>query len=116
MIGVPRVIAFKVVGIFFCWFRSRSKLRSHEPRFILEAYKAKNGIGLELKVKNVLEARNIGRAIMQKLDTTNYIKMTSWDQSYGGLFRAVQLEKNNGRFTNVINPFRCYFKPSNVCQ
>ena len=55
--------------------------------------KPKNGIGLEIKVKNVLDARKTGRAVIQKFDSENYIKMTSWDQSYGGLFRAVQLEK-----------------------
>ena len=59
----------------------------------LKLIKPKNGIGLEIKVKNVLDARKTGRAVMQKFDSENYIKMTSWDQSYGGLFRAVQLEK-----------------------
>ena len=59
----------------------------------MKLIKPKNGIGLEIKVKNVLDARKTGRAVMQKFDSENYIKMTSWDQSYGGLFRAVQLEK-----------------------
>ena len=59
----------------------------------LKLIKPKNGIGLEIKVKNVLDARKTGRAVIQKFDSENYIKMTSWDQSYGGLFRAVQLEK-----------------------
>ena len=60
---------------------------------LLKLMKPKNGIGLEIKVKNVLDARKTGRAVIQKFDSENYIKMTSWDQSYGGLFRAVQLEK-----------------------
>ena len=59
----------------------------------MKLIKPKNGIGLEIKVKNVLDARKTGRAVIQKFDSENYIKMTSWDQSYGGLFRAVQLEK-----------------------
>ena len=37
--------------------------------------------------------RNTGRSIIEKLDSSNFIRMASWDQSYGGLFRAVQLEK-----------------------
>ena len=85
LIGVPRVVSVgSEVDQNYALISSNSFLKLIKP---------KNGIGLELKVQNVLEARNIGRAIIEKLDTTNYIKMTSWDQSYGGLFRAVQLEK-----------------------
>ena len=93
LIGVPRVVAFKVVGIFSVGSEVDQNYALISSNSFLKLIKPKNGVGLELKVKNVLEARNIGRAIIEKLDTTNYIKMTSWDQSYGGLFRAVQLEK-----------------------
>ena len=93
LIGVPRVVAFKVVGIFSVGSEVDQNYALISSNSFLKLIKPKNGVGLELKVKNVLEARNIGRAIIQKIDTTNYIKMTSWDQSYGGLFRAVQLEK-----------------------
>ena len=93
LIGVPRVVAFKVVGIFSVGSEVDQNYALISSNSFLKLIKPKNGIGLELKVQNVLEARNIGRAIIEKLDTTNYIKMTSWDQSYGGLFRAVQLEK-----------------------
>ena len=93
LIGVPRVIAFKVVGIFSVGSEvdQNYALISHDS--FLKLIKPKNGIGLEIKVKNVLDARKTGRAVIQKFDSENYIKMTSWDQSYGGLFRAVQLEK-----------------------
>ena len=93
LIGVPRVVAFKVVGVFSVGSEVDQNYALISSNSFLKLIKPKNGIGLELKVENVLEARNIGRAIIEKLDTTNYIKMTSWDQSYGGLFRAVQLEK-----------------------
>ena len=93
LIGVPRVVAFKVVGIFSVGSEVDQNYALISSNSFLKMIKPKNGVGLELKVQNVLEARNIGRAIIEKLDTTNYIKMTSWDQSYGGLFRAVQLEK-----------------------
>ena len=93
LIGVPRVVAFKVVGVFSVGSEVDQNYALISSISFLKLIKPKNGIGLELKVQNVLEARNIGRAIIEKLDTTNYIKMTSWDQSYGGLFRAVQLEK-----------------------
>ena len=93
LIGVPRVVAFKVVGVFSVGSEVDQNYALISSNSFLKLIKPKNGIGLELNVQNVLEARNIGRAIIEKLDTTNYIKMTSWDQSYGGLFRAVQLEK-----------------------
>ena len=93
LIGVPRVVAFKVIGVFSVGSEVDQNYALISSNSFLKLIKPKNGIGLELKVQNVLEARNIGRAIIEKLDTTNYIKMTSWDQSYGGLFRAVQLEK-----------------------
>ena len=93
LIGVPRVVAFKVVGVFSVGSEVDQNYALISSNSFLKLIKPKNGIGLELKVQNVLEARNIGRAVIEKLDTTNYIKMTSWDQSYGGLFRAVQLEK-----------------------
>ena len=93
LIGVPRVVAFKVVGVFSVGSEVDQNYALISSNSFLKLIKPKNGIGLEFKVQNVLEARNIGRAIIEKLDTTNYIKMTSWDQSYGGLFRAVQLEK-----------------------
>ena len=93
LIGVPRVVAFKVVGIFSVGSEVDQNYALISSNSFLKLIKPKNGIGLELKVQNVLEARNIGRAIIEKLDTTNYIKMTSWDQSYGGLFRQFNLKR-----------------------
>ena len=93
LIGVPRVIAFKVVGIFSVGSEVDQNYALISQDSFLKLIKPKNGIGLEIKVKNVLDARKTGRAVIQKFDSETYIKMTSWDQSYGGLFRAVQLEK-----------------------
>ena len=93
LIGVPRVIAFKVVGIFSVGSEVDQNYALISQDSFLKLIKPKNGIGLEIKVKNVLDARKTGRTVIQKFDSENYIKMTSWDQSYGGLFRAVQLEK-----------------------
>ena len=93
LIGVPRVIAFKVVGIFSVGSEVDQNYALISQDSYLKLIKPKNGIGLEIKVKNVLDARKTGRAVIQKFDSENYIQMTSWDQSYGGLFRAVQLEK-----------------------
>ena len=93
LLGVPRVVAFKVVGIFSVGSEVDQNYALINQDSFLKLIKPKNGVGLEIKVKNVLEARNTGRTIIQKFDSGSYTKMTSWDQSYGGLFRAVQLEK-----------------------
>ena len=93
LLGVPRVIAFRVVGIFSVGSEVDQNYALISQDSFLKLIKPKNGIGLEIKVKNVLDARKTGRAVIQKFGSDNYIKMTSWDQSYGGLFRAVQLEK-----------------------
>ena len=85
LIGVPRVIAFKVVGIFSVGSEVDQNYALISQDSFLKLIKPKNGIGLEIKVKNVLDARKTGRAVIQKFDSENYIKMTSWDQSYGCL-------------------------------
>ena len=93
LLGVPRVVAFKVVGIFSVGSEVDQSYALVSTDSFLKLIKPKNGMGIEIKVKNVLDARKTGRSIIQKLNSANYISMTSWDQSYGGLFRAVQLEK-----------------------
>ena len=93
LIGVPRVIAFKVVGIFSVGSEVDQNYALISQDSFLKLIKPKNGIGLEIKVKNVLDARKTGRAVIQKFDSENYIKMTSWDQSYGGLLEQFNLKK-----------------------
>ena len=93
LLGVQRVVAFKVVGIFSVGSEVDQSYALISTDSFLKLIKPKNGMGIEIKVKNVLDARKTGRSIIQKLNSANYISMTSWDQSYGGLFRAVQLEK-----------------------
>ena len=96
LIGVPRVVAFKVEGIFSVGSEVDQNYALISSDSFLKLIKPKNGTGIEVKVDNVLEARNTGRSIIEKLDSSNFIRMASWDQSYGGLFRAVQLEKIMG--------------------
>ena len=93
LIGVPRVVAFKVEGIFSVGSEVDQNYALISSDSFLKLIKPKNGTAIEVKVDNVLEARNTGRSIIEKLDSSNFIRMASWDQSYGGLFRAVQLEK-----------------------
>ena len=93
LIGVPRVVAFKVVGLFSVGSEVDQMYGLVSTDAFNKLIKPKNGAGIEIRVKNVLEARSIGRNIINELETDEYIKLSSWDQSYGGLFRAVQLEK-----------------------
>ncbi len=93
LIGVPRVVAFKVVGLFSVGSEVDQMYGLVSTDSFNKLIKPKNGTGIEIRVKNVLEARSIGRNIINELETDEYIKLSSWDQSYGGLFRAVQLEK-----------------------
>ena len=93
LIGVPRVVAFKVVGLFSVGSEVDQMYGLVSTDAFNKLIKPKNGTGIEIRVKNVLEARSIGRNIINELETDEYIKLSSWDQSYGGLFRAVQLEK-----------------------
>lgn len=93
LIGVPRVVAFKVVGLFSVGSEVDQMYGLVSTDAFNKLIKPKNGSGIEIRVKNVLEARSIGRNIINELETDEYIKLSSWDQLYGGLFRAVQLEK-----------------------
>lgn len=93
LIGIPRVVAFKVVGLFSVGSEVDQMYGLVSTVSFNKLMRPKNGAGLEIRVKNVLEAKSIGRALMNNIDSDGYIKLNSWDQSYGGLFRAVQLEK-----------------------
>lgn len=93
LIGIPRVVAFKVVGLFSVGSEVDQMYGLVSTVSFNKLMRPKNGAGLEIRVKNVLEAKSIGRALMNNIDSNGYIKLNSWDQSYGGLFRAVQLEK-----------------------
>ena len=93
LIGVPRVVAFKVVGLFSVGSEVDQMYGLISTDSFNKLIRPKNGAGIEVRVKNVLEARAIGRSLITQIETDEYIKLNSWDQSYGGLFRAVQLEK-----------------------
>ena len=93
LIGIPRVVVFKVVGLFSVGSEVDQMYGLVSTVSFNKLMRPKNGAGLEIRVKNVLEAKSIGRALINGIESDGYIKLNSWDQSYGGLFRAVQLEK-----------------------
>ena len=93
LVGIPRVISFNVSGIFSVGSEVDQNYALIGSESFMKLIKPKNGVGIEIRVKDVLVARNIGHQILEDLNTDGYMKFTSWDQLYGGLFRAVQLEK-----------------------
>tara|TARA_B100001057_G_scaffold67763_2_gene61480 strand:+ start:15849 stop:17069 length:1221 start_codon:yes stop_codon:yes gene_type:complete len=93
LVGIPRVISFNVSGIFSVGSEVDQNYALIGSESFLKLIKPKNGVGIEIRVNDVLVARNIGHQILKDLNTDGYMKFTSWDQLYGGLFRAVQLEK-----------------------
>ena len=93
LIGVPRIISFKVSGIFSVGSEVDQSYALIDSELFKAFIKPRNGESVEIRVENVLEAREIGKNIVKDLESDNYIMLSSWDQQYGGLFRAVQLEK-----------------------
>ncbi len=93
LISVPRIISFKVTGIFSVGSEVDQSYALIDNNLFMAFIKPKNGRNIEIRVENVLTARETGRNLIKSLDEEDYIMLSSWDQLYGGLFRAVQLEK-----------------------
>ncbi len=93
LIGMPRIISFKVSGIFSVGSEVDQGYALIDSDLFKSLIKPVNGEGIEIRVSNVLVARETGRDLIAGLETDGYVRLSSWDQLYGGLFRAVQLEK-----------------------
>ena len=94
LIGIPRIISFKVSGIFSVGSEVDQGYALIDNELFKSFIKPINGEGIEIRVTDVLIAREIGRDLIAGLENDGYdVRLSSWDQLYGGLFRAVQLEK-----------------------
>ncbi len=93
LIGMPRIVSFQVSGIFSVGSEVDQSYALIDDKLFNAFIKPVNGKGIEIKVQNVLTARETGKDLIKSLDEDTYINLSSWDQLYGGLFRAVQLEK-----------------------
>ena len=93
LLGVPRIISFKVSGIFSVGSEIDQSYALIDNNLFKSFIKPENGENIEIRVENVLTARETGRNLIKSLENEGYIRLSSWDQLYGGLFRAVQLEK-----------------------
>ena len=88
----PKIISFKIVGIFSVGSEIDQKYALISKESFKSIFNPKNGEKIEIKLKDVLQASQARRDILMDLKS-DQISSTSWDRSYGGLFRAVQLEK-----------------------
>ena len=93
LLGLPRIVNYTVSGIFSVG----SEVDSNYALIGLESFKMliqpDNGTAIEAKLDNVLLAREIGRNALNSIDTDRFLRVSTWEQQYGGLFRAVQLER-----------------------
>ena len=93
LVGIPRIESFKVSGIFSVGSEIDQSYALIDNNLFKKLIKPKNGESIEVRVNDVLTARETGRDLARSLGDEGYIRLSSWDQLYGGLFRAVQLEK-----------------------
>ena len=93
LLGLPRIVNYTVSGIFSVG----SEVDSNYALIGLESFKMliqpNNGTAIEAKLDDVLLARETGRNALNSIDTDSFLRVSTWEQQYGGLFRAVQLER-----------------------
>ena len=89
---MPKIIPFKIVGIFSVGSEIDQKYALISKTSFKLIFNPKNGEKIEIKLNDVLQASQTRRDILMKLKS-DQISAISWNSSYGGLFRAVQLEK-----------------------
>ena len=89
---MPKIIPFKVVGTFSVGSEIDQKYALISKESFKSIFNPKNGEKIEIKLKDVLQASQTRRDILMNFKS-DQISSISWNRSYGGLFRAVQLEK-----------------------
>ncbi|MDA0345227.1 MAG: ABC transporter permease [Proteobacteria bacterium] len=92
--NIPRVISFKVSGLFSVGSEIDQNYALIGTNAFKKAFRPINGAGIELQLRNVFATEQTANEVLADLDLDYYtIKVSSWDQSYGSLFRATQLER-----------------------
>lgn len=89
---MPKIIPFKVVGTFSVGSEIDQKYALISKESFKSIFNPKNGEKIEIKLKDVLQASQTRRDILMNFKS-DQISSISWNSTYGGLFRAVQLEK-----------------------
>ena len=92
--NIPRVISFKVSGLFSVGSEIDQNYALIGTDAFRKAFRPINGAGIELQLRDVFATERTATELLADLDLSFYnVKVSSWDQSYGSLFRATQLER-----------------------
>ena len=92
--NIPRVISFKVSGLFSVGSEIDQNYALIGTDAFRKAFRPTNGAGIELQLRDVFATEQTATALLARLDLSFYdVKVSSWDLSYGSLFRATQLER-----------------------
>lgn len=91
--NIPRVISFKVSGLFSVGSEIDQNYALIGTDAFRKAFRPTNG-GIELQLRDVFATEQTATELLASLDLSFYdAKVSSWDLSYGSLFRATQLER-----------------------
>ena len=92
--NIPRVISFKVSGLFSVGSEIDQNYALIGTDAFRKAFRPTNGAGIELQLRDVFATEQTATELLASLDLSFYdVKVSSWDLSYGSLFRATQLER-----------------------
>jgi len=91
--NIPRVISFKVSGLFSVGSEIDQNYALIGTDAFRKAFRPTNGAGIEIQLRDVFTTEQTASELLADLDLGSYVKVSSWDQSYGSLFRATQLER-----------------------
>jgi len=92
--NIPRVISFKVSGLFSVGSEIDQNYALIGTDAFRKAFRPTNGAGIELQLRDVFATEQTATELLAGLDLSFYdVKVSSWDLSYGSLFRATQLER-----------------------
>ncbi len=93
LIGLPRIVNYSISGIFSVGSEVDNNYALIGSDSFKKLIQPKNGAAIELKLIDVLAAESVGRDLIANLETDNFLRISTWEDQYGGLFRAVQLER-----------------------
>ncbi|RCL37740.1 MAG: hypothetical protein DBW97_04180 [SAR86 cluster bacterium] len=91
--NIPRVISLKVSGLFSVGSEIDQNYALIGTDAFRKAFRPTNGAGIEIQLRDVFTTEQTASELLADLDLGSYVKVSSWDQSYGSLFRATQLER-----------------------
>ena len=90
---MPRAINFLVIGLFSVGSEVDQNYALIGKDSFTKAFSKKRNMGIELRLDDVLDAEHTGEEVLKSIAINSYTKITTWEEVYGSLFRATQLER-----------------------